>query len=73
MRDSASSIYRKATERVLASVKTGRPEARVAVWGYSAGEELTRWQRTLTAMRAGTSTDFATLSVGIDSVRKLTD
>ena len=73
LRDSASSIYRKATERVLASVKTGRPEARVAVWGYSAGEELTRWQRTLTAMRAGTSTDFATLSVGIDSVRKLTD
>ena len=73
LRDSASSIYRKATERVLAFSKSGRPEVRVTAWASSAGEELTRWQRALTTMRAGTSSDFATLSVGIDSVRKLTN
>jgi hypothetical protein len=38
-----------------------------------AGEALGRWQRTLNDMRAAGSSDFATLSVGVDSVRKLTD
>jgi hypothetical protein len=39
----------------------------------SAGEELGHWQRTLADMRAAGAADFATLSVGVESVRKLAD
>jgi hypothetical protein len=39
----------------------------------SAGEELAHWQRTLADMRAAGAGDFATLSVGVESVRKLAD
>ena len=73
LRDSAGAIHRKATERVLALSKGGRPEARVGAWADSAGEDLLRWQRILNEMRAVGTSDFATLSVGIESVRKLTD
>jgi glutamate dehydrogenase len=73
LRDSTSLIHRKAAERVLALARAGRPEARVGAWSNLAGEELARWQRTLNDMRAAGTSDFATLSVGVDSVRKLTD
>ncbi len=73
LRDSAGAIHRKATERVLALSKHGRPEARVSAWAEAAGEDLARWQRVLNDMQAVGTSDFATLSVGIDSVRKLTD
>jgi hypothetical protein len=44
----------------------------------SIGEDLAHWQRTLTEMRgsgaaAGGASDFATLTVGVESVRKLAD
>ena len=42
-------------------------------WAHAAGEDLLRWQHILNDMRAAGTSDFATLSVGIDSVRKLTD
>jgi NAD-specific glutamate dehydrogenase len=58
---------------VLALSKGGRPEARISAWVQAAGEDLARWQRILNDMRAGGTSDFATLSVGIESVRKLTD
>jgi NAD-specific glutamate dehydrogenase len=51
----------------------GRHDARVSAWAILAGEELSRWQRTLNDMRAAGTGDFATLSVGVDSVRKLTE
>ena len=73
LRDSAGAIHRKATERVLALAKHGKPEARVSAWAQAAGEDLVRWQRVLNDMQAVGTSDFATLSVGIDSVRKLTD
>jgi glutamate dehydrogenase len=73
LRDSASLIHRKATERVLGLAKAGRHDARVSAWANLAGEELGRWQRTLNDMRAAGTSDFATLSVGVDSVRKLTE
>jgi glutamate dehydrogenase len=73
LRDGAGAIHRKAAERVLSLSKGGRPEARVSAWANSAGEDLARWQRTLNDMRAAGVSDFATLSVGIDAVRKLTD
>jgi glutamate dehydrogenase len=73
LRDSAGAIHRKAADRVLSLSKGGRPEARVSAWASSAGEDLARWQRILNDMRAAGTSDFATLSVGIESVRKLTD
>ena len=73
LRDSAGAIHRKTAERVLALSIGGRPGARVSAWADSAGEDLVRWQRTLNDMRAVGTSDFATLSVGIDAVRKLTD
>ena len=39
----------------------------------AAGEDLAQWQRTVTEMKASGSGDFATLSVGLESVRKLAD
>ena len=56
-----------------ARAKAAAAEARVSAWANSAGEDLARWQRTLNDMRAAGTSDFATLSVGIDAVRKLTD
>jgi glutamate dehydrogenase len=73
LRDSAGAIHRRAADRVLALSKGGRPEARISAWVQAAGEDLARWQRILNDMRAGGTSDFATLSVGIESVRKLTD
>lgn len=73
LRDSASTIHRKAAERVLTLSRRGRPDARVTAWANLAGDDLSRWQRTLNDMRAVGTSDFATLSVGVDAVRRLTE
>jgi glutamate dehydrogenase len=57
----------------MAKKTKGTTEARVSAWVESVGEELAHWQRTLTEMRAAGASDFATLSVGLESVRKLAD
>ncbi|HEY6484682.1 MAG TPA: NAD-glutamate dehydrogenase domain-containing protein [Steroidobacteraceae bacterium] len=72
LRDAAMRIHRRIAERVL-SRKEGSADARVAAWVAAGGEELTHWQRTLTDMRASGASDFASLSVGVESVRKLGD
>jgi glutamate dehydrogenase len=73
LRDSASTIHRKAAERVLTLPRRGRHDARVTAWANLAGDDLSRWQRTLNDMRAEGTGDFATLSVGVDAVRRLTE
>ncbi|MBX5462734.1 MAG: NAD-glutamate dehydrogenase [Steroidobacteraceae bacterium] len=73
LRDSTLRIRRKLTERVLSRNERGTAQARVAAWLASAGEELTHWQRTLSDMRTAGSADFATLTVGVETVRKLAD
>ena len=60
-----------ATERVLARKDRGSAEARVTAWVEAAGKDLAHWQRTLADMRAASAGDFATLTVGVESVRKL--
>jgi glutamate dehydrogenase len=70
LRDSAQQLHRALMERVLAS-GSGRPSLRVAAWMTRAGEDLEAWQRTLTEMKSASATDFATLSVGVEAVRKL--
>jgi glutamate dehydrogenase len=78
LRDSAMHIHRRLAERVLSRKDRGTSQARVAAWVESIGEDLAHWQRTLTEMRgsgptAGGASDFATLTVGVESVRKLAD
>ena len=73
LRDGALRIHRRLAEHVLSRKDKGTAEARVTAWVESVGEELAHWQRTLTEMRAAGASDFATLTVGVESVRKLTD
>jgi glutamate dehydrogenase len=71
LRDGALRVQRKLTERVLARKSRGSAAERVSAWVEAAGKELAHWQRTLTDMRAAGASDFATLTVGLDAVRKL--
>ena len=71
LRDAALRVQRRLTERVLARKERGSAEARVAAWVKAAGKDLVHWQRTLADMRAAGAGDFATLTVGVESVRKL--
>ena len=78
LRDGAMRIHRRLAERVLSRKDRGTSQAKVAAWVESIGEDLAHWQRTLTEMRgsgptAGGASDFATLTVGVESVRKLVD
>jgi len=71
LRDGALRAQRRLTERVLARKGRGSAAERVSAWVEAAGKELAHWQRTLTDMRAAGASDFATLTVGLDAVRKL--
>jgi glutamate dehydrogenase len=73
IRDAASRIHRRLAERVLSRKDRGNAQARVTAWMEAIGEELAHWQRTLADMKAAGAADFATLSVGVESVRKLGD
>ena len=73
LRDGAMRTHRRLAERVLSRTDQGAAHARVAAWLQAAGEDLAQWQRTLTEMKASGAGDFATLSVGVESVRKLAD
>ncbi len=73
LRDSALRTHRRLAERVLSRKDKGPAQTRVTTWVESIGGELAHWQRTLTDMRAAGSSDFATLTVGVESVRKLAD
>jgi glutamate dehydrogenase len=71
LRDAALRVHRRLTERVLAHKDRGDAHARVGAWLECAGKDLAHWQRTLADMRAAGAGDFATLTVGVESVRKL--
>jgi glutamate dehydrogenase len=71
LRDGALRVHRRLTERVLTRGERGTAQARVGAWMEAAGKELAHWQRTFTDMRAAGSADFATLTVGVETVRKL--
>ena len=71
LRDAALRVQRRLTERVLARKDRGSAEARVTGWVQSAGKDLDHWQRTLADMRSAGASDFATLTVGVEAVRKL--
>jgi glutamate dehydrogenase len=73
LRDSALRIHRTLAEKILTAELAGSEQARVSAWLETAGEDLAHWQRMLTDMRAAGASDFATLSVGIEALRKLAD
>jgi glutamate dehydrogenase len=73
LRDGAMRIHRRLAERVLSRTDQGAAHARVAAWLEASGDDLAQWQRTLSEMKASGAGDFATLSVGVESVRKLAD
>ncbi|HEV2272036.1 MAG TPA: NAD-glutamate dehydrogenase, partial [Steroidobacteraceae bacterium] len=73
LRDAALRLHRRLAERVLSRSRGGSAEERVAAWQESAGKELTHWQRTFADMRAAGAADFATLTVGVESLRKLAE
>jgi NAD-specific glutamate dehydrogenase len=73
LRDAALRLHRRLAERVLSRSGGGTAGERVTAWEQSAGKELAHWQRTLTDMRAAGAADFATLTVGVESLRKLAE
>jgi NAD-specific glutamate dehydrogenase len=62
--------HRELTLQVL-RLRGGKPAERVARWSAQREAALASWQRTLAEMRAVGTTDFATLTVGVDAVRDL--
>jgi glutamate dehydrogenase len=69
LRDAAMRAHRELTLQVLRT--RGAPAQRLAAWSAQRGEVLAGWKRTQTEMRAVGTADFATLTVGLDAVRKL--
>jgi glutamate dehydrogenase len=74
LRDAAQRTQRAIAGNILArqAGRAGRGglDARIDAWMRSAGEDLASWQRMLAELRAAGTADFATLSVGVDAVRK---
>jgi glutamate dehydrogenase len=71
LRDAAMRAHRDLTRQVLDTRGTKRAGERVDRWSAQRAEPLASWRRTLAEMRAVGSTDFATLTVGVDAVRGL--
>ena len=73
VRDAAMRIHRALAERVLERSRRGTAAERVAAWQQSEVRKLAHWQRTLAEMRAAGTADFATLTVGVEALRKLSE
>jgi glutamate dehydrogenase len=71
LRDSAMRAHRELTLQVLRMRGATRGAGKLDLWSAQRQEPLATWKRTLTEMRAVGSTDFATLTVGVDAVRRL--
>src|SRR5579863_5503838 len=71
LRDAALRVHRRLAERVLARKDRGAAPARVTAWIESGGKELAHSHRTIADMRAADAGDFATLTVGLEALRKL--
>jgi glutamate dehydrogenase len=71
LRDAALQVQRGIAAQVLATPGGGPVASRIERWLARHAADFSAWQRTLADMRATGTPDFATLSVGIDAVRKL--
>jgi len=70
LRDAAMRAHRELAQQIL-RIRGARSDERVARWSAQRGESLASWKRTLAEMRAVGTTDFATLTVGVNAVRNL--
>jgi glutamate dehydrogenase len=73
LRDAAMRAHRELTQQVLRTKGAQRSAEKLARWSELRGEPLAGWKRTLTEMRAVGTADFATLTVGVDAVRNLSN
>ncbi len=71
LRERVQRVHRRIAEQVFRGPWTGSAPARVGAWAASRAAPLAHWQQTLAEMRAAGAADFATLSVGLESVRKV--
>jgi len=71
LRDTAMRAHRELAQQVLNTRGAKRVSERVERWSARRADALASWKRTLQEMRAVGSTDFATLTVGVESVRGL--
>jgi glutamate dehydrogenase len=71
LRDAALRVQRGVAEQVLAMPGGGPVEARLERWLARRAADIEPWRRTLADLRTAGGADFATLSVGIDALRKL--
>ncbi|MGH8229626.1 MAG: NAD-glutamate dehydrogenase, partial [Steroidobacteraceae bacterium] len=73
LRHGLERAHRHIADQALAR-RPGRGKgSRVDAWMSSAGAALARWQSMAAEMRAAGKTDFATLSVALETVRKLAE
>jgi len=73
LRVALSREHRRLAEHVLAHHGRGGLQAQIRAWLARSRARLEHWQRMLTEMRAAGDADFATLSVGVESLRRLLD
>jgi glutamate dehydrogenase len=71
LRDAAMRAHRELTQQVLRTRGTQRVGEKLERWSGARSEGLGAWKRTLAEMRAVGTSDFATLTVGVDAVRGL--
>ena len=71
LRDAAMRAHRDLAHQVLNIGGAKRVGERIERWSARRADALASWKRTLTEMRSVGSTDFATLTVGVESVRGL--
>jgi glutamate dehydrogenase len=72
LRDAAMRAHRDLAHQVLNTRGAKRVGDRLGRWSTQRAGALASWKHTLQEMRAVGSTDFATLTVGVESVRGLT-
>jgi len=73
LRERAQRVHRRIVEQVMRGPGTGHAPARVAAWMESRAVPLAHWQQMLAEMRTSGAADFATVAVGLESVRKLAE
>jgi glutamate dehydrogenase len=69
----ARSGLRESVRKLQRSLVTSIAQQDYARWSASRRDTLARWERTLSDVSAGTASDFAALSVCVDSLRSLAD
>ena len=71
LRDAAMRVHRELSQQVLRTRGAKRITHRLESWSAARSDALAAWKRTVGEMRAVGAADFATLTVGVGTVRGL--